>query len=468
MEIHNSLTNKKETFLPVKDQEVRIYSCGVTVYDQCHIGHARSLYVNEIIRRHLQWRGYRVRFVRNITDVDDKIIKKALETGRSWQEVVDENIRSYQQDLQRLGIGQADIEPRATDNIPEMIHHIEGLLAKGYAYVTDGDVYFRVRHFRDYGKLSGQSVEKMLEAVRIEKDEKKEDPLDFALWKRSKPGEPSWPSPWGEGRPGWHIECSCMSMKHLGTTTLDIHAGGRDLIFPHHENEIAQSEALTEKPFARFWIHNGLLTIHGSKMAKSLGNFITIQDALKRYQADDLKIFFLLSHYSSVIDYTEEKMAEAHRVWERFDIFFKEAGRLGERSASGAVTALASQTRDDFVKAMDDDFNTPRAMGVLFEALNETYKLKSRPDYADVLASVKDVILTLVQQVFGIFQPAAGAQDLELQPLEGTKTLKDFLQERLQAKARKDFRRSDEIRGFLRERGIIVEDTKDGQVWRRA
>jgi len=275
IKIHNSLGNKKEVLRPLKGKRLNIYSCGVTVYDKCHIGHARSLYVFDMIRRYLKYRGFDVWFIRNITDIDDKIINRARETGKDWRDVVDENIRLYENNLKRLGVSKADQEPRATDNIPEMVAHIEGLIKKDFAYVQDGDVYFSVRQFKDYGKLSGQSIEKMQEAVRIEKDEKKKDPLDFALWKKSKEGEPSWDSPWGKGRPGWHIECSSMSAKYAKTETLDIHAGGRDLIFPHHENELAQSEALSGKPFARYWIHHGLLTINGQKMAKSLKNFIT-------------------------------------------------------------------------------------------------------------------------------------------------------------------------------------------------
>jgi len=280
-----------------------MYSCGVTVYDRNHIGHARSLYVFDVITRYLSFRGYDVHFVRNITDIDDKIIDKAKELNKTSEELAQENINAYEEDLKDLKIDKASHgEPRATENISDMVKHIEGLIEKGFAYEVDGDVYYSVRQFKEYGKLSGQSIEKMQEAVRIEPDSKKKDPLDFALWKKSQEGEPWWDSPWGKGRPGWHIECSCMSTKHLHCETLDIHAGGRDLIFPHHENEIAQSEALTGKPFAKYWIHHGLLTIKGHKMAKSLGNFITVQDALKKYSVDQLKLFFLvlLHQYESL------------------------------------------------------------------------------------------------------------------------------------------------------------------------
>jgi len=326
--IFNSLTKKKEELTPQEDKTLRMYCCGVTVYDQCHIGHARSLYVFDVIRRYLTYRGYDVHFVRNITDVDDKIIAKAQERGRTFEDVVRENIEAYYRDLKDLGIDRADVEPRATENIPGMIEDIRGLIQKGFAYEAGGDVYYDVRKFKEYGRLSGQSIDKMEEAVRIEPDAKKKDPLDFALWKKSKEGEPFWESPWGRGRPGWHIECSCMSLKHLQCKTLDIHAGGRDLIFPHHENEIAQAEPVTGKPFARYWIHHGLLTIQGQKMAKSLGNFITVQEALQKYSADELKMFFLSSHYASPVDFTDGKLLEARKALNRFDILFWKAYQL--------------------------------------------------------------------------------------------------------------------------------------------
>jgi len=315
--LYNSLTQKKEPVAPLASPKLTMYSCGVTVYDDCHIGHARSLYIFEVIRKYLQFRGYDVLFVRNITDIDDKIINRANELKVDWKELVERYIRRYYEDMDALGIPPADIEPKATENIADMVAHIGGLINKGYAYVTDSGVYFSVRKFKNYGRLSGQSIESMLTGVRKETDENKHDPLDFALWKTSKPGEPSWNSPWGQGRPGWHIECSVMSTKYLKTETIDIHAGGRDLIFPHHENEIAQSEALTGRPFATHWIHHGLLTINGQKMSKSLGNFITINDAIKRYHPDVIKIFFLQAHYSSPIDFSDNKMVEAKQAYER-------------------------------------------------------------------------------------------------------------------------------------------------------
>jgi cysteinyl-tRNA synthetase len=464
--IYNSLTRKKEEFIPRIGQEVRLYSCGVTVYDKCHIGHARSLYVVEVIRRYLRYRGFRVHFVRNITDVDDKIIKKAQETNRTFEQVVAENIGFYERDLEILEIPRADQEPRATENIDIMVAHIEGLIAKGFAYAVNGDVYFRVRRFSEYGKLSGQGIEKMMEAVRIEKDEKKEDPLDFALWKKSKEGEPSWPSPWGLGRPGWHIECSCMSMKHLSTETLDIHTGGQDLIFPHHENEIAQSEALTGKPFARYWVHNGLLTINGQKMAKSLGNFITVADALTKYTADDLKLFFLTSHYSSAIDFNQDRMVESHKEWQKFDVFLRKA--KDDRKAGKELLSSESQYwtsyRNDFFAAMDDDFNTPKALSVLFELMSETYRREGKEGPAGVFWQAGDFVLRILQEIFGLF----GGDSINKISPELRSEIEHLVKEREQARKSKDFRRSDEIRDILKQKGFIIEDTKDGQKWRMA
>ena len=316
MKIKDSLTGEIKEFSPLKPPEVNIYTCGVTVYDECHIGHARSLYVFDVIRRYLEYRKFKVNFVRNITDIDDKIINRANELKIDWKELASRYIDRYREDLKSLNINFGILdkdgeEPRATKNVEDIKKYIEELIKKEYAYVTDSGVYFSVRKFKDYGRLSGQSVEQMLTGVRKEPDETKKDPLDFALWKKAKAGEPSWPSDWGDGRPGWHIECSVMSQKYLKTDTLDIHAGGRDLIFPHHENEIAQSEAKTGKPFARYWMHHGLLTINEQKMSKSSGNFITISDILSKYPADVLKIFYLQAHYSRPIDFTWEKMEEA-------------------------------------------------------------------------------------------------------------------------------------------------------------
>jgi cysteinyl-tRNA synthetase len=463
--IFNSLTRQKEEFIPLNGKQVKMYTCGVTVYDQCHIGHARSLYIFDVIRRYLKFRGYEMTFVRNITDVDDKIIQKAIETHKTSQQVSEEQIAKYYEDLKVLGVTPGDVEPKATENIPEMIAHILGLIDKGMAYAVDGDVYFNVRKFSGYGKLSGQSIDKMLEAVRIEKGDKKKDPLDFALWKKSKEGEPVWESPWGLGRPGWHIECSCMSMKHLKTETLDIHAGGRDLIFPHHENELAQSEGLTGKMFAKYWIHHGLLTINGQKMSKSLGNFITVKDAVAKYGVDTVKLFFLFSHYASAIDFNEEKIQDAKKALDKFDILFWKAYQIIKDKSLYQTTRdvdFVQKAKADFIEAMDDDFNTPKGLAVLFDLVSDTHKYidagKRHDDYEGIIFTAVDAIEGITSGIFGLF---AKEKDIKL-----TAQQEQLLEDRKQARADKNFKRSDELRELLKQNGIAVEDTKNGQTWR--
>jgi len=476
IQIYNSLSGKKEDFVPLSGNDVKMYTCGITVYDRSHIGHARSLYVFDVIRRYLKFRGFRVNFVRNITDIDDKIIDRALESKRSAHDLSEEQIRFYYEDLKALGVLPGDVEPKATDNIPDMIKHIQGLLDKGFAYfIPGGDVYFDVRAFKDYGKLSGQSIDKMHEAVRIEKDSQKRDPLDFVLWKASKPGEPMWESPWGPGRPGWHIECSCMSMKHLATLTLDIHAGGRDLIFPHHENEIAQSEALTSQPFAKYWIHHGLLTINGQKMSKSSGNFITIRQALEKYTTDEIKMFFLFSHYASNIDFSDEKVLEARKALSKFDtLFYRAATLLKDKSVEPvqappmdgappkAVAGFISKYKKEFIEAMDDDFNTPKALAALFNLINDTNlyidQNSDDPNYLGVIYHAVDNLENLARNIFSLF--------LQEKSQELSEELKALLEERVNARELKNFKRSDELRVILKEKGIAVEDGKTGQTWR--
>lgn len=470
--IYNSLTRKKEPFEPINPPRVNMYTCGVTVYDACHLGHARSLYIFDVFRRYLAYRGYKVNFVRNITDVDDKIINRAAELKMDWQALVEKYIGSYKNDLKELGIPEADSEPRATENIPEMLKHIEGLIAKGYAYITDSGVYFSVRKFSDYGKLSGQDISQMSSGVRIEPDETKQDPLDFALWKRAKTGEPSWESHWGKGRPGWHIECSVMAHKFLKTESLDIHAGGRDLIFPHHENEIAQSEALTDKPFARYWLHHGLLTINNQKMAKSSGNFVTLKDFINKYRDKDiLKLFFLSAHYAHPIDYTDKKIEEAKNALERFKILLRKAQLIVREPRKPGVkfpietVNFIEKHKKRFTDAMDDDFNTPIALSCLFDLVNETNKFidleKSNPRYTEIIyRACEETILELGNKIFGLFS------DLSWEPL--TDEEKGLLAQREQSRQGKDFKTSDKLREELRKRGIIVEDTKEGQSFRRA
>ena len=465
LHVYNSLTKKKEEFIPLHGKIVNIYTCGVTVYDESHIGHARSLFIFDMMVRYLRFGGYKVSFVRNITDVDDKIINRANELKTPAEEVAKKNIESYYQDLEALGIAKADKEPRATENVPAMVSHIEGLIKRGFAYEKNGDVYFSVRKFPEYGKLSGQSVEEMEEAVRIEKDLKKKDPLDFALWKKSKESEPSWPSPWGPGRPGWHIECSVMSMKHLNCQTLDIHAGGRDLIFPHHENEVAQSEALTGKPFAKYWIHHGLITVNKQKMAKSAKNFITIKEALKNYTPDEIKMFFLSSHYASPIDYSEASLREAREALQRFDTLFWKAYEITkDKDVSAKEVDFVKKHKEDFLAAMDDDFNTPKALASLFGIISDTNKFidreKSAKDYIPVIFTAVDTLEDLGRNIFGLFLKE---KERKLEEHE-----EHLLEERKKARENKDFKKSDELRDALKKRGITVEDSKSGQTWRWA
>lgn len=460
MLIYNSLTRKKEELAAQKDKVINLYSCGVTVYDDCHIGHARSLYIFSVIRNYLRFRGFQVNFVRNITDIDDKIINRANELKMNWQELVDKYIVRYYEDMAATGIEKADLEPRATENIPDMIEHIKGLIANGTAYETDSGVYFSVRKFKDYGKLSGQSIEQMLTGVRKEADESKQDPLDFALWKKSKPNEPAWDSPWGPGRPGWHIECSVMSTKFLKTQTIDIHAGGRDLIFPHHENEIAQAEALTGKQFAKYWIHHGLLTINGQKMSKSLGNFVTIKDFLAKYRHPELlKLFFLSAHYSHPIDYTDAKIEEARQALKRI---VELADNLGGGSHAGKAKEDPEliAMRSDFAAAMDDDFNMPQALAKIFELVSVMNK---RLHDKDFIAQAW-VLLKELTKLFGL--DISGLQtSLTNDPQDGG--IEELIKERLEAKKRKDFSEADRLRMELEAKGIILKDTKDGTTWRR-
>ncbi|MBU2540634.1 MAG: cysteine--tRNA ligase [Candidatus Omnitrophica bacterium] len=463
--IYNTLTKKKEEFKPLKAKRIGIYSCGVTVYDDCHIGHARSLYTFEVIRNFLKYRGYDVKFIRNITDIDDKIINKAKELGEDWNAVASRYIACYEHDLKLLNLSKADIEPRATEHISGMKKFISLLIKKGYAYEAGGDVYFSVRKFKDYGKLSGQSIDQMKTGARIEPGEHKQDPLDFALWKKSRKDEPSWPSPWGEGRPGWHIECSLMSSKYLGQP-FDIHAGGRDLIFPHHENEIAQSESFAGKPFARYWMHHGLLTINGQKMSKSLGNYVTVKDFMGKYgNANLLKLLFLNAHYSQPIDYNEEKMQEVRRSYERINILKdkleKDYGTVNINKSIKSGTGFIKPFKDKFIEYMDDDFNTPRALSVLFELVNNCNKLlDSNDEFKQFkLRYAMDVIKELAG-IFGLSPDVEKTSKLEVELTEKIK-LRDKL------KKEKKYLEADKIRKELKEQGIILEDSKEGTQWRR-
>src|SRR5262245_28179443 len=371
LKIFNTLSGQKEVFVPLTPGQVRMYVCGVTVYDSAHIGHARALLTFDVIYRYLKFLGYQVEFVRNFTDVDDKIIKRANDEGVSFETITNRYIEEFYRDGELLALLRPSVEPRATDHIPEIIALISLLEEKEIAYRVDGDVYFRVERFDGYGKLSGKKVDELEAGARVEVDERKESPLDFALWKASKPGEPAWESPWGPGRPGWHIECSAMSTKYLGQP-FDIHGGGRDLMFPHHENEIAQSEAAAGREFARYWIHNGLLTVSGEKMSKSLGNFFSIQEIAGEYDSLALRNWFLSSHYRSPMDFSKEGLEEAGRAADRS---YETVDRMGRAVKETAQTAPAKKLIDDFRKAMDDDCNTARALALIFDEVRGLNRL---------------------------------------------------------------------------------------------
>lgn len=467
MKIYNSLTRKKEEFIPIKSDSIKMYVCGPTVYDEPHIGHARSAYIFDVIRRYLEYKNNKVTFVRNVTDVDDKIIDKARkelpneDLKSAVKTIARKYLDAYHRDMDALGIRRPDKEPKATEYIEKMQKFIKALIDKGAAYQAGSDVYFDIKKAKDYGKLSNQSLDKMEAGARVSHGENKKDPLDFALWKGAKEGEPSWKSPWGAGRPGWHIECSVMSSNILGDE-FDIHGGGIDLIFPHHENEVAQSEG-AGKRFARVWIHNGLLTINSQKMAKSLGNFITIQDFISKYKdADLLKLFFLSAHYSHPVDYTNERIDEAKKEKERFGILLEKIDKIkGSSKGKGA-----DYFRKRFEEAMDDDFNTPMALAALFDLVTYTNKMLLEKDLSikgevPEIAGLKGA-LTELSGIFGLDLRKTG----EDKGGDARQILK-LMRERNEARTGKDFKRADEIRKTLSEMGVVLEDTKDGTGWRR-
>ncbi len=480
MRIFNTLTGKKEEFIPLEDGKVKIYVCGVTVYDYCHVGHARSAIVFDVIRRYFKYRGYDVTFVRNFTDVDDKIIKKAREEGIPWHEVSKKYTEEFYRDMDALGVERADMEPKATEYINEMIEIIKGLIDKGHAYAVNGDVYFSVNSFPDYGKLSKRDRSSMLAGARVEIDEKKKDPMDFALWKASKPGEPSWPSPWGPGRPGWHIECTAMSMKNIGET-FDIHGGGADLIFPHHENEIAQSEAYTGKPFARYWIHNGFITIDKEKMSKSLGNIFTIREVLNKYDPEVLRFFLLSTHYRSPVEFSEDSLKEAVSSLERFYNTMERAQEFLEKEKtviedSGDFTEFEEaikRFKERFLDSMDDDLNTALAIAHIFELVKELNRFIDRDPHGKRAVEFVWHALDAIREtskVLNIFQKTPRQWYLAMARMKGIDITEEYINEkiRLRAEARrvKDFKTADAIRKELEEKGIVLEDKRDRTEWK--
>ncbi|MCX5692377.1 MAG: cysteine--tRNA ligase [Candidatus Omnitrophica bacterium] len=460
IKIYNTLTRKKEEFKSMREGLVGMYVCGPTVYDAPHIGHARSAYAFDVIRRYFTYKGYKVKFIRNVTDVDDKIIDKARQEFKeedlniAVKNVSDKYLKVYHDYMGKLGIAQPDREPKATEYINKMVDFIKALIQQGTAYQAGSDVYFDVRKANRYGKLSNQSFEMLESGARIAPGENKKDPLDFALWKSVKPDEPCWDSPWGKGRPGWHIECSVMSSDILGDE-FDIHGGGIDLIFPHHENKIAQSEGAGKK-FARYWIHNGLLTINKEKMAKSLGNFITIEDILSKYPADALKILFLQTHYSHPVDFSWEKMEEAKKARDRFYILLDKLEKVkGEKRRAKDADVDAFKAR--FEESMDDDFNTAEALAVLFDLV--TYINKNFSE----LYHAKDTLIEL-GKVLGLFE--SGKISGNSMESSGKAEIENLINLRIAARKNRDFKEADKIRKELEGKGIILEDTKDGTTWR--
>ncbi|MCX5702495.1 MAG: cysteine--tRNA ligase [Candidatus Omnitrophica bacterium] len=471
IKISNSLRRgEKELLEPINSGQIKMYVCGPTVYDEPHIGHARSAYIFDVIRRYLIYRGYKVTFVRNVTDVDDKIIDRARKESpnedliEAVKKISTKYLYAYHNDMKSLGIMDPDVEPKATEYIDKMIEFIRNLINRGIAYESDGDVYFDIKKAKNYGKLSNQSIDKMESGARVLAGENKKDPLDFALWKSAKEGEPSWDSPWGKGRPGWHIECSVMSSDILGDR-FDIHGGGIDLIFPHHENEIAQSEG-AGKEFAKYWIHHGLLTINGQKMAKSLGNFVTIKEVLSKYPADILKIFYLQANYSNPIDFSWEKMEEVKQGYEHINILMQKLDRLfGTRDIGKVIHGGAGDIgkfKNKFIEYMDDDFNTPRGLSVLFEMVKNCNKLlESDEKYKNFILNYAMDIIKEIADIFGLtfLQISSGEMSDD--------QIKFHIAARSAYKKDKKFKEADEIRKNLEEKGVILEDTKEGTTWRR-
>ena len=454
LRVYDSRRREKVEFTTLEAGKVKMYVCGVTVYDRCHVGHARSLIFFDTVVRYLRWRGYEVSFVRNITDIDDKIIKRANENGETFEQLTERMIAAMHEDEARLNVLRPDQEPRASQHIDGMFAMIQTLIDKGYAYAPgNGDVYYRVGKFEGYGKLSRRKIEDLKIGARIEVDEAKQDPLDFVLWKAAKPGEPSWTSPWGEGRPGWHIECSAMSRKHLGLT-LDIHGGGADLIFPHHENEVAQSEGVNGAgSFARTWVHNGFLTVNGEKMSKSLGNFYTVHELLDEFPGEAIRLALLKTHYRQPLDFTKDGLAEAKR---ELDGFY---GALRGVDAS----AEAGQETPDIIEAMSDDLNTPLALSHLHELAGDLNKAEGgqKPEAGSRLLSAAWLLGLLGQDPEAWFKGEASEGGLD------DATIDALTAERDRTRENKEFKRGDEIRDQLEARGILLEDGAQGTTWKR-
>lgn len=466
MRLFNTLTRKKEEFKPLDANEVKMYSCGPTVYNYFHIGNARPFIIFDTLRRYLKYRGYKVNFVQNFTDIDDKMIRRANEEGITVKELAEKYIGEYFVDARGLGILEATVHPKATEHIGEIVALIKKLEERGFAYAVNGDVYFNTKAFEEYGKLSHQSLDDLELGSRIEVDERKKDPVDFALWKAQKPGEPAWESPWGQGRPGWHIECSAMAMKYLGET-IDIHSGGQDLIFPHHENETAQSEAATGKPFANYWIHNGFINVNNEKMSKSAGNFFTVRDIAEKFDYEVIRFFMLSAHYRSPINFSAELLEQAKNGLERIYnclgnlLYLKEHSR--DAALSGEEKALQEKLngfKDRFVQAMEDDLNTADAIAAIFDIVKEVNSsLSPASQYSPGIIGYCYDLIKELGGVLGIVQKEkSGSIDAEVEEL---------IKQRQQARSEKNWKAADEIRDKLKSMNIILEDTPQGVKWKR-
>ena len=454
IKFYNSLTNQKEDFVPINEGEVGMYVCGMTVYDNCHLGHARAMMAFDILARYLRYQNYKVNFVRNITDIDDKIIERANENNETIDALTDRTIASMHEDFSKLGLELPTNEPRATDHIEGMIKMINGLIDKGHAYHSEsGDVFFAVRTFPEYGKLSNKNIDDLNPGARIKEDESKKDPLDFVLWKSAKPNEPSWDSPWGLGRPGWHIECSVMSLENLGEH-FDIHGGGPDLLFPHHDNEIAQSECASDHKFANYWMHSGLLKINGEKMSKSLGNFAMLKDLYNSYHPEVIRYYLISSHYRSSLNFDNESLDQARSALTRL----YQALLL----APAEETDLHDESISEFIKSMNDDLNTPEALSTLFglaKLINNSQNVQEQSMYSSTMKELGQVLGLLHENSDAFLQYGASLSDDEIEAQ---------IQQRNEARKANDFQKADQIRDDLAEQGILLDDSTEGTTWKKS
>lgn len=473
IKVYNTLTGNKEKFVPREEGKVSIYACGITPYDYAHIGNSRPAVFWDCVRRFLKYRGYQVTFIQNFTDVDDKIINRSKQSGKGPLELAEEFSRIYLEDLAKLGVLPADKYPKVSEHIPEIIEMVRVLVDKGYAYVLNGDVYFEVAKFIDYGKLSGRNLEEMQAGARVEVNESKKDPMDFALWKAAKPGEIYWDSPWGPGRPGWHIECSAMSLKYLGGG-FDMHGGGEDLVFPHHENEIAQSEAYLGTKFANYWLHNAFVTVKGERMGKSMGNFSTIRDVMEKFSPKVVRFWLVGTHYRNPISFGEEELNTATRGLERlenakfnWEHLLKMDSITGQDSDLTKIHNSIAHARNEFIDGMEDDFNTPQALAALYDLVREINRWTQERDFQltasakNLLNEAYDCLLTLGGEVLGLFGEVKQKQSVSNEDIEA------LITRRANAKKEKNWALADEIRDELKSKGIIIEDTPQGVRWRR-